>query len=117
MWVRLRQKEISSWLPMPSGRQEQGNGVSITLPIEGIGFYFKATTLHLSVFFNGKKLIKKHLTLYGTDHHSRLFILFLTSDYFVYQFCQDYCFKLVISHFSRMKVQSSGVHWVCKQDI
>ncbi|MED6144814.1 hypothetical protein PIB30_019058 [Stylosanthes scabra] len=94
MWVA--QKEIPSWFVC----QEQGNGVSITLPL----------------ICNGTEFFRKQLGKMRKSNDSELIILCLTSDSFVDQDCQHYRFQLVFSD-PLVKVQRSGARWMRKQDI
>ncbi|MED6111319.1 hypothetical protein PIB30_051311 [Stylosanthes scabra] len=122
--------EISLWFV----HQEQGNAVSVTLPHNetmALALCFRVCRLKwsgnhnnyfldASVICNGKTLIKKFATKMAWDgetKYAQLLIFCFTSDYFVDQFCQDYCFELVLSKQDPIEVQSSGARWVCKEDI
>ncbi|XLR42351.1 hypothetical protein HN51_020538 [Arachis hypogaea] len=120
MWVAW--KKIPLWFV----HQEQGNGVSATLPHNetmalALCFQLCPTNssrngiVDSSVICNGKEL--KRLTCVRETRHSQRFILCLTSDYFVDQFCHDYRFELVFPSHVRTKVEHSRARWVCKQDI
>ncbi|QHN98049.1 hypothetical protein HN51_045842 [Arachis hypogaea] len=125
MWVAQNEgEEIPLWFV----HQEEGNGVSVTLPHNetmALALCFQLCprrssrnyVVNLPVICNGKEFITKHLTVLRETKNSQHFILCLSSDYFVDQFCQDYRFELVFPNNVEMKVHSSGVRWVCKQDI
>ncbi|MED6144820.1 hypothetical protein PIB30_019064 [Stylosanthes scabra] len=127
--TRLKiEEEIPTWFV----HQEQGNGVSVTLPHNktmALALCFQlcpVTSSHIScgplpacpsVICNGKDFIKESLTEMFETNHSQHFILCLPSDYFVDQVCQDYNFQLLFPIYFQMKVVSSRARWVCKQDI
>ncbi|MED6144810.1 hypothetical protein PIB30_019054 [Stylosanthes scabra] len=125
MWVA--HKEIPSWFV----HQEQGNGVSVTLPHNetmALALCFQLCPKESSLKFpeflllptvicNGKEFIKKCLAGNYDTSHSHHFILCFTSDYFIDHNCQDYRFELISPSHSKMELQISGARWVCKQDI
>ncbi|XLT70923.1 hypothetical protein HN873_027362 [Arachis hypogaea] len=134
MWVAQKQIKIfgltiGEEIPLWFVHQEEGNGVTVTLPHNetmalALCFRLRPTNSRpkfgrdLSVICNGKEFIKQeHLTAACETKNSQHFILCLTSDYFVDQFCQDCRFQLVLPWDVKMKVESCGARWVCKQDI
>ncbi|XP_020965776.1 TMV resistance protein N isoform X3 [Arachis ipaensis] len=125
MWLAQNEEEK---IPLWFVHKELGNGVSITLPHNetmALALCFRLCPTEtrpnlgakLSVMCNGKEFIKKHLTAARETKNSQHFILCLSSDYFVDQFCQPYRFQLVLPLYLEMKVESSGARWVYKQDI
>ncbi|MED6217055.1 hypothetical protein PIB30_014039 [Stylosanthes scabra] len=129
MWLTEKQIRLTTEFPWWFVHQERGNGVSVTLPhhetlslalcfqfcpMRGTGTF----VFNPLVICNGKEFIKKSLTTEMREiKYTQYFILCLTSDYFVDQFCQDYRFELVLPYYVPIKVQSCGARWVCKQDI
>ncbi|XLR36497.1 hypothetical protein S83_064397 [Arachis hypogaea] len=133
MWVAQNQIKIfgltiGEEIPLWFVHQEEGNGVSVTLPHNEtmpLALCFRLCPTKSrpnfaqdsSVICNGKEFIQKNLIWARETENSQHFILCLTSDYFVDQFCQDYRFELVLPSYVQMKVENSGARWVCKQDI
>ncbi|MED6111314.1 hypothetical protein PIB30_051306 [Stylosanthes scabra] len=134
MCVTQKQIRLNIWNEIPWWfvHQEQGNGVSVTLPRNetmALALCFQlcpmqrtendiAHFLYPWMICNGKKIIKESLNrvTYETEY-SQYLILCLTSDHFVDQFCQDYRLELELDYYVRTKVQNSGARWVFKQDI
>ncbi|MED6217046.1 hypothetical protein PIB30_014031 [Stylosanthes scabra] len=124
---------IGDEIPLWFVHHEQGNGVSVTLPHNetmALALYFRLCPMNwnenyrecsfnLFVICNGEIFLEFNTRMIWereTEYAQHL-VFCLTSDYFVDQFCQDYCFELKLPNQCPIVVQISGARWVCKQDM
>ncbi|RYQ94292.1 hypothetical protein Ahy_B08g089182 isoform A [Arachis hypogaea] len=97
MWVAQNQIKIfgltiGEEIPLWFVHQEEGNGVSVTLPHN--------ETMALALCF--RLCPTKSRPNFAQDSSV---------------ICNDYRFELVLPSYVQMKVENSGARWVCKQDI